>query len=499
MLGSCVYSQSLQTWRKQPLLDYVAYTPQGILVIDEKKLLLAMVDQTPKTVPWMMCLQGAPRRLIHSQALDVLILGLSTSSRSTLSIFDPNMGVFLDQYCDPHGKLLEYPHGLGVFDDKVLAISEWAGTGASTCNENLLIVGTSKGNLVLYRLDEQLDEQAVRHNNPTGRRIRCRGLDEAHYSDQVAAVVTCTRTFLVCVGKQIFWMSLDPSERKLVTHAQYTLPSEATSLSVDGNWLNVSTTRHSLVSLLLADKTQYPQIAESHGQFLLHLEDEVDRQGLDHLIVRDGIHKEDVSDSMLTLVSDTDCAVSGLWGRKRVQQLGASFTTLFEASIPHVVVKLRLGHTRPWWDAEVGVLRTEGVAGALGSDILGLGIDGSITRFTLLDKPLCRLLHFLQDLITADGPTALTSLMNAGDPRKMHVNGDILKPYRYEGSLEKLLQSRDNGSPSDVDDSVTQMFCRLMTDVTDSHAVDDNVPSRSLQICLGDAYLYLEHLLHPAR
>lgn len=482
----------------QPSVDHVAFLPQGVLVVDGTRLITAKLDPQEKPVPRAMRLGGPPGRVIYSHHFKMLIIGLTLGSKSTLAFLDPESGEFLHQHYDPTENPLEFPHQLGVHGEKILCLAEWKLKHMTTRLEQLLIVGTSEGSLLIYKMMELEQQQTDLARYKVG----CIAVCGMHYKGPVTAIVTCTTSFFICADQSVHWISLDITSKKVLTHARYQAPSTVLSISIDGYWLNIVTSKHSLISLLLVDKKDYPIFAEQHGQLISQLTDEVERCGFDQVPITNDYYGEIAKDAALVMVSDKDCSITGLWYRKKGQPLGRSYGTVFEASLHTSILKFRFGRTRPSWDrmlegSEINV--TQKPAG----ELLGLGIDGSVTHFMLLEEPVWRLLTFLQDLARQsvdDSPPThhLRHILKKPDPRKRHVNGDILRPYLHHQNLETLLMMENLRSENGIESNVDDEFCRLVNDLPhDVNALGGQPEDTSLANCLARVNRLLADLFRP--
>lgn len=479
-------------------MDHVAFLPQGVLIVDGTRLITAKLDPQEKPVPRAMRLYGPPSRVIYSHHFKMLIVGLILGSKSILNFLDPENGERLHHYCDDADNPLEFPHGLGMQGEKVLCLAEWKLKDTTNSLERILIVGTSEGSLLIYQIKEHEGKRTElgRH------KIQCIAVCGMHYQGPVTAVVTCATSFFVSVDQSVHWMSLDITSKNISTHARYQAPSTVLSISMDGYWLNIVTTKHSLISLLLVDKQDHPTFAEQHGQLIAQLTDEVERCGFDQVPVTNEYHGEIARDATLVMVSDKDCSVTGLWYRKKAQSLGRSYGTTFEASLHTSILKFRFGRTRPPWDkvSEGSEIR---VTPKPAGELLGLGIDGSVTHFTLLEEPVWRLLIFLQDLARRsvdDSPVTrhLSHIQNKPDPRRRHVNGDILRPHLRHKSLRRLLMRADLQSESGTESPVGDEFCRLVNDLShNANGLGGQPANTSMESCLERACRLLADLFRP--
>jgi hypothetical protein len=471
----------LQTNLLQPVVNHISILPRGLLITNGKQLLVTWFDLQVKPVPRRILLPGPPNRLLYSHYLDLLIVAVSSNEVPELMFLSPDTGDELSQYLDQSGNVIKAPLRIGLFGDRILCLAEWQLKGRAT-ESNLIIVGTSGGDLQIYKVERCNNRQG---NSTTEiPKIRCTKHFEGHYNSPIYSVATCSKSFFFGVGRSIWWVEFDQVNSKLLTRAEFQLPSRAVSMSIDGEWLNVMTSEHSLMTFLLVDRKKYPQVGEHHGKLLSQFDD---------------ISK----DADLIIVTDKSCSVTGLWYRKTAQALAQDHKTIFEADLPASVLKLRLAKTRPPWDIAWKGTIPNGVLplSPNSAELLGIGIDGSIRHFTFLQEKTCRLLKFLQDLaLQSNNASWGTSrpYYHSGyrpDPRNRHVDGDVLRPYLKGRRLERLLVADEVGQGDGSDRNVLETFCKLIKDSRDEAA--DTSLNGTMESCLEEAYRQLEILLRP--
>jgi hypothetical protein len=224
----------------------------------------------------------------------------------------------------------------------------------------------------------------------------------------------------------------------------------------------------------------------------------------------------------MTLVSDKECCVSGLWqdfnrmincpGRSQSSMASnpqdlATTEILFEAELPVSIVCFRSGNILPAWcrrvEASDDAQDDSGFASARTEEaILGFGDDGSIYQFTLLDDAAWRLLYLVQNLF---GRSRLSSPSYGGrlvrlpvapqksHPHLRHINGDLLMGLMEAGSgfLRELLDAK----PAEADfpkydyesaEARYRVFAALVDRVS-------NAPGDSVDRCMA----YMTSLFRP--
>jgi hypothetical protein len=455
-------------------------------------------DLQVKPVPRQIMLPGPPNRILYCHYLDVLIVAISLSEVPELIFLNPDTGDELAQHLDQGGNLVKAPLRVGFIGDIILCLAEWQIRDKAT-ESTVIVVGTSGGDLQLYKVERyngQLDSTTDLSV------IRSTKYFEGRYDSPIHSIATCRRSLFIGAGRSIWWAELDLSNSTLLTRAEFRLPSRAVSMNVDGEWLNVMTSEHSLMTFLLVDRKKYPQVGEHHGRLLPQFDDEIGRDGLDQILLTNQDQHESSKDSSLIVVTDKSCSVTGLWYRKKAQVLAQDHKTIFEADLPASVLKLRLARTRPPWDMAWRGAIPNGVLpmSSNSTELLGIGIDGSIRHFTFLQENTCYLLKFLQDLAMRSDDSCGTSrpYYHSGyrpDPRNRHVDGDILRPYLKGRKLEKLLVVDEAHRGDASDERMLETFCKL---VKNSYGeVASTSLNGTVESCLEETYRQLETLLRP--
>ena len=313
--------------------------------------------------------------------------------------------------------------------------------------------------------------------------------------------MTCANSFFFCVGKVVRWVTVDVLADKLSTHAEYKLPSRAISMSIEGHWLNVLTVKHSLITLLLVDKRKHTKFSEQHGQLAPQFADETERNGLDQIPLTNNFYNNIKEDSTIVMVGDMECTVAGLWYCKKMQSLARNHKIIFEANLSCSILKFRFGRTRPTWDRISKSSAAKSIHQA--GEILGMGVDGSLTHFSILEEGAWKLLRFLQNLAHRSSDLPIMSHVPAQvgkkpDPRTKHVDGEVLKPYLSHRMLERLLMTDEALMEPSTDSRVIEEFCSLVNELHHGD-VDPSERSagKSLESCLEETYRLLADLLRP--
>lgn len=237
----------------------------------------------------------------------------------------------------------------------------------------------------------------------------------------------------------------------------FDLPSPAVSMSITASsWLNIHTARHSLLTYKFSTDIGNLQF-EEQPTWAPQFADEVDRDGLDHIVLTDDMN---AAASQVILISDKACSVAGLSNAPSLEPLAQNQHTLFEAELSASILKFSCGNTRPAWNMARKDTESRNATTCLhGAEVLGITIDGSIRHFTVLSEAVYKLLYLLQNrahqIKAADTNTPYQPIYwrSDPDPSIKHIDGDFLKTLLSRGCLERLLEADDS---SDYEDGIQE-------------------------------------------
>lgn len=226
---------------------------------------------------------------------------------------------------------------------------------------------------------------------------------------------------------------------RLVTHP---LPSAATHITAEGQFINVSTSMDSLQTFF----------ATEDGLQLIS-SDSSPRNSWQHLPFTLQTNSSTVSSSPsrpkipldLALLSDKERGLACLLcqhvhhGLTRI-----SHAPLMTATLSRSIMRLRDGLVSPRWLQQPR-------PGVLVEHKLGSTADGTIFSINILDRPAHRLLSYLETLVQCDTQRpvdegAWVALRKASDPdvydqrlmASTHVNGDVLLNFLGRGAKARL-------------------------------------------------------------
>ncbi|PQE23253.1 thermotolerance protein [Rutstroemia sp. NJR-2017a BVV2] len=467
-----------------------------VVLASEENLHLAEIGSHRKVIPRRILLKGTPSRFIYSRSLKVFIVGATTDGRSTLHLIDPETGEDLGV---PTNKAQEdreeFVAGLGKIDEKVFCLYEWPYIKQGNTYHHI-VAGTSDGKVVM--ISAVHDKSSAMSPLSGQKSIRYWTRHFFKCEEPVYSVTGDSEGLYYCAKNVLNYQVLDLKEKRFVHMAKVELQSEAISLSYDDGKVYALTRNHSL---------QIIQVVKEDGKVRLALRhtDQYAREALHHLSIGNKPAEGMLKDIQIHLVSDRGKSVAGLWASD--EMVTETVDTIFEVKVPSSVLRLRSANCRPTWDriwdvTEVGQ-RSEDLTvsnNTGGSEILGLGIDGSLFHFTILPETSWRFLRYLVNVAknselvceyTYDhDPIALEPERN---PKMMHVDGDILRRV-LDGRKLAALFSIDQPQRMEGSETVFARFCEL-------HDAMHNVPSGDLQkdaqAYLEETYTDLEDFLRP--
>ncbi|RDW58079.1 hypothetical protein BP6252_13490 [Coleophoma cylindrospora] len=464
----------------------------NMLVVAGSELILARLSPQSKPIPRRLAIGGTPKRIMYSQDLGLLIVAAIVDKKTTLLFIDPDTGTDLSEPVDKSGAAVQYVSGLGKEGETILGLLDWAFMKDGAVWK-YLVVTTSSGRVLLISYDKDVSQ------NETPRaqsKIRFRTRYKFRHDEQVCAVTGFPEGLFYCSGTTLCCDTLDLVEKRFKRVASYSLSSPARCLTYENGRVYAMTTGHSLEVLKVQTDQGVTQIVPTHF-------DENQRAGLHHLEV--GLEPQ------LSLISDSDASVTGLWATRNTK--ADTLNTVFEAEMQHSVQRFRIGRCRPIWDVlwPVSTARQERMMGSTGelydqfdliptsrahAEIFGLAIDGSLSHFTILGVAAWRFLRFILNLsirspaicqFTYELDLAVEPTLNP--KTRMHIDGDILKRCIEEQRLEELLGSIQEEHAMPVFDRFVELLQELHGGKLEKNA--------SQQAYIAQAYLDLEFYLRP--
>lgn len=346
-----------------------------------------------------------PQKILFSHVLKCLVVAVRTpDNKPALRFIDPTSGEDLSYPLNGQTKEpVEYINGLGVVDDRIHCLEEW-NVSTEGHSYHYILVGTRGVEEAGRVLIISSKRERPQHGENKGKikfwtRHKIKPPADAPRGP-VYAVTASGRTIRASIGPRLYEYRLDQEERRLPPACAHDLGAPAWKLSIQPNSARtVALVKGESIRALVAGGEQEP------GFTVTHIEP-TSRPGMDMLEVAgswDPVTSAPIvssSSNAIVLVSDQNCTLAGLWVPWDTP--GRDCEVLFEADLPSSVRRLRLGRTLPAWSRERRKEKKYGVLPAAVDDddaqILGMGIDGSMQHFTLLDMSIWRFLRFVQNV-----------------------------------------------------------------------------------------------------
>lgn len=319
--------------------------------------------------------------------------------------------------------------------------------------KSLVLVGTNRGALALgaWKLGRARGE-------PPPYALACRDMPWPIYA--LIQHPEDGQYVYACVGTELLlfrFMHGFGGGMEIKTQTAYKLPSRGVAMSYTdhpNHKLTVLTAQHSIITFA---------VSNSNIEASTKIVDKQLRNGLD-------LHTfQSTGSSLIVLVTDSDCGVTGLWRNSSVQQRGttAEFERLFEAELPVSIKKFRVVESRQTWDSQAAsclAYEKEIILHASKDPhsqrkLLGIALNGSVHHFTILREPLWQLLALLQHfalqipemcpvlpaIVKSDmSPEMLDNMFyylpsSMAGKRDTHIDGDLIKEWLRLRNLGKFL------------------------------------------------------------
>ncbi|KAH9908606.1 mono-functional DNA-alkylating methyl methanesulfonate N-term-domain-containing protein [Xylariomycetidae sp. FL2044] len=441
-----------------PRVDSVASTgllgvqvDQGnssLVIVSGSRILFTELRGQALMIPRHLPVRGTPTKILYSQRLNALVTVVLKQDLPSLHFLDPDTGDDLSQPLKrDKGKRTvdtQYVTGFGIPHSKVVSLEEWSFQQNLKVYEFILVsarLSDDQGHFLIISVEPDISEA---NDGSSTRRIRFwTKLRKKIKSGQMWTITTDERGLFICIGNLLQYSVLENGA--LRESRLFTLPSPATWMEVVDGHLHVLTQKHSLMILDYKNEAG----PGSRQMIAIHT-DEICRYSLHSIEV--GAHVTTERHQSLTLLSDPMCGVYGLWSPG---QRDTSLKLMFQAELKSSIRRFARGRIRPAW----GLAQSLPCFGRIptgedGSDVVGIGIDGSLHHFMLLNEDAWRLLRFIQSVAMAFSrrqlgtatPDTLDLEPTMNPKLNMHVDGDILQPVldaeylKHPGSMKDLFQ-----------------------------------------------------------
>lgn len=481
---------------------------RDFLISTKSDLILASLCSRPEAIPRQIKLGGTPTRLLYSNSLEAIIVGVLVDGKSTLKFIDPSTGKDLSLAIDHHTKEpIEFVSGLGHLNERIFRLFEWTYIKDGR-QWNFIVISTSQGRVLIISVDANVfNSQKHRKSfsleqRKTRKRSRIAYYTRYKFRDSKPAysVIGYPDGLLWCAGNKLFCDALSLVDKRFKRSAQYELPSPATNLIYEDGMIFALTMSHSLEILkIIKNNSGEVQIIRTHG-------DQVTRPTLSHSIFKSGFK------NLVHLVSDKQGKVVGLMPTKNA--IMDTMETLFEAQIPESIIKFRYGSCRPMWDPQwtldkskfrdsLSLFNDHNFEKGLGiekCDILGLTITGSLFHFKVLDIASWRFLKFINDLAIKSPlicEFTFEKIIHV-DPHQFEndaytmkqINGDILLRCLKENMVEEIL-GIDVADPKP--NALSARLYEILQELHDGSLLKD----ATLNFYIKQTYADLHYFLRP--
>lgn len=376
-----------------------------LLLLATNNILLAEIQPHAGPVQRHIPLGMTPSRLLYSHVLKCLVVAARTADdRTTLKFIDPDSGEDLSFPVNDTQGPVAFISGLGKPRDRILCLDEWHLKLDSGHGHYYILVSTrgveDNGQAVEGRvlIVSVVAERSERGQGPRRIRFWTRNKLKRAAEDTagpVSAVAASGNRIYSSMGGKILYHQLDMASKKLKTAPSCELGAPAWKLIIlPGGSRTLALVKGDSVRVLEEGDGQ-------EGPNITHVE-RTTRSAMDMLEVCGAWDETEpiVSEPpvSLILVSDQDCGVKGTW--VPWDSPGKDCEVVLDTDLPSSVRRLRLGRTLPVWSRETRADKKFGrlPASVDGAEILGMGIDGSLQHFTLLDLSVWRFLRLVQNI-----------------------------------------------------------------------------------------------------
>ena len=427
------FTQAVESWLPGSI---PGITAGWFFCVDGDYLHTVSIDRNvrPKLVPRRLQINGTPVRVIYSSHLGRLII-LYNKSLAMTDSRHPNvnhvartkrillsriafrtpyhesdtqhgpdaMDIDAEHISDENDALLDAEQRLG---ERFIGVTEWF-PRVDGKQYHMLVLNTSITRVGMTKPSGRLLFLAISQNASGSPKLTMKKrleLDGPVYS---VAVYPDGRSIVYSCGSDLCIQSLDPgpSGVKWQPSIKAAMRSPARYITIAEPLIYVSSTRESLAVYRYGS-----------GKLMYQYGDQS---------ARDGIHHLHVPELSLTLASDMNHTVVGLW-QPPERRIDNAMSTVFEAVLPSSIARLNW-ITKPAWYQDTSIKSDNQI-------IIGSSADGTIRRFDILTKGW-KVLRFIQNMaernpllcpFAGNRPFKRHVEPSTTRPHHMHINGDIL-------------------------------------------------------------------------
>ncbi|KAJ6785256.1 hypothetical protein PWT90_09078 [Aphanocladium album] len=462
----------------------------SLLMLAGSRILMTDIWPQVGLVPRSMTLEGTPSRVIYSRTWKCLIVAMLKGDQPTLEFLDPETGAAISDASDKEKNSSEFISGLGHEGDRIYGLHEWLYVKDGR-TFSFIIVTTKDGRLLIVSLKET---QEMTDEGPV-RRLKYWTRYKKWLSGPVSSVVGDADGLIFCMDRTLHWEVLDLVDKKLKPMKEYQLDSPAVQLKIVDDKIHALTLTNSLE--IIDHRT-----GTGNAMSLLHT-DQVARRTTHMLDI--GTHNASSEAGPVTLLADYKNGFAGVWIPNG--QDNHELQAVFEGLLPGSVRRFIKTWSRPPWVAANRSLRYGALRSSNdGAEMLGVGLDGALYQFTLIEVELWRLLCLIQTLayrtpmlyplynpaINDDPVDDDAELEPQLHPRLMHIDGDILQRCAEDRMLEQIVGDGDG----------LDLFCEYLDGIEGglcTGSFRDSTEEESRYSSYFEvAYDILEYLLAPA-
>ncbi|KAH6687950.1 thermotolerance protein [Plectosphaerella plurivora] len=408
----------------------------SMLLLSGDQILVAEMSRRTQCVPRSHKVNGTPMKILFSHQLRCLVVAVRPRAGGTvLALIDPDTGDDIGAAVH-NNTAVTYLRGLNEDTGRVQSMAEWYyETEGRTFH--FLVLTTVDGRLHIIKADPSMEA------GPAGvqrRRIYYSMRNKISDNSAIHGFVGHGPNLFFCAGSVLHWHVLDTREKKFKPKKRLKLPSEAISLQYSNGRIQALTRLH---SLLLID----PRHDDDESELVITHSEARSRRAT---------HSIDMGSSdgppwPISLVCEQGHEMAGLWipppgaargapGEASGEEAHGEYQVVFAGKLSAAIRRLRRGQTRPQWQLSDRAPAKYGHLASTvdGAQVLGMGLEGSLHHFTLVDEKGLRILKVLQKMCL---DSRLTCPFPSKPPARNHIRGDILQRCleRGHGVVERLL------------------------------------------------------------
>ncbi|KAF2846626.1 hypothetical protein T440DRAFT_224519 [Plenodomus tracheiphilus IPT5] len=298
--------------------------------------------------------------------------------------------------------------------ERVHCTIEWPFVDHQGKKRSLLIVGTSiqvgpgkfKGRRLIFSTGKSHSKLQLQK--------------DSHYDHPVYSIAMWSNNSIaMVVGKTLSLEFFDSQAGRWYKRGVKELSSPGMHVSVAPPFVYVSTQSHSHICY----KVNGPN--EERYEFEQYFTDSRERSCTQHAIVDLPSDSQNPAQQPQRIILVTDKTASSITALHQPHErtFKNAAATLFEATLPHTVIRLQRSNIRPPWRRPT---HSNTPTGILTDDIIGACSDGTIYSFSILSQPVRHLLRLLQNLIEARQARDPVFRFTCATPHTSHITNVLI-------------------------------------------------------------------------